>query len=131
MGSNTQVEFMIGSHPPPHAGCPRGDPGPLAVLTQRCGLTTRWSRAGDKAQLSTSQSGLHARITIRLQHSCGLTRAFTRAASLPTSALLEPRRKRVPCASELRQWDAEQRIKIYKCCESHLNYQPPAIAPTT
>ncbi len=21
------------SHPPPHAGCPRGDPGPLAVLT--------------------------------------------------------------------------------------------------
>ena len=60
MGSNTQVEFMIGSHPPPHAGCSRGDPGPLAVLTQRCGLTTRWG-----------------------------------------------------------------------CCESHLNYQPPAIAPTT
>src|SRR5947207_380741 len=24
---------MIRSHPPPHAGCPRGDPGPLAVLT--------------------------------------------------------------------------------------------------
>src|SRR6266852_3401553 len=21
------------SHPPPHAGCPRGDPGPLPVLT--------------------------------------------------------------------------------------------------
>src|SRR5437867_2733723 len=21
------------SHPPPHAGCPRGDPGPLSVLT--------------------------------------------------------------------------------------------------
>jgi len=41
MGSNTQVEFMIGSLS-------------LAVLTQRCGLTTRWSRAGDKAQLSTS-----------------------------------------------------------------------------
>ena len=60
MGLKTQVEFMIGSHPPPHAGCSRGDPGPLAVLTQRCGLTTRWG-----------------------------------------------------------------------CCESHLNYQPPAIAPTT
>src|SRR5258707_12692834 len=25
---------MILSHPPPHAGCPRGDPGPLAVLTR-------------------------------------------------------------------------------------------------
>src|SRR5216110_3311419 len=25
---------MIRSLPPPHAGCPRGDPGPLAVLTQ-------------------------------------------------------------------------------------------------
>jgi len=22
------------SHPPPHAGCPRGDPGPLPVLTR-------------------------------------------------------------------------------------------------
>src|SRR5229473_2514358 len=25
---------MILSHPPPHAGCPRGDPGPLPVLTR-------------------------------------------------------------------------------------------------
>src|SRR6266852_873338 len=25
---------MIPSHPPPHAGCPRGDPGPLRVLTR-------------------------------------------------------------------------------------------------
>src|SRR5436190_13975868 len=24
---------MIPSHPPPRAGCPRGDPGPLRVLT--------------------------------------------------------------------------------------------------
>ena len=24
---------LIRSHPQPHAGCPRGDPGPLAVLT--------------------------------------------------------------------------------------------------
>jgi len=25
---------MIRSHPPPQAGCPLGDPGPLSVLTQ-------------------------------------------------------------------------------------------------
>jgi hypothetical protein len=25
---------MIRSLPPPHAGCPRGDPGPLPVLTR-------------------------------------------------------------------------------------------------
>ncbi|MGI8835710.1 MAG: hypothetical protein ACR2H4_03615 [Pyrinomonadaceae bacterium] len=27
----TNVVFSIRSLPPPHAGCPRGDPGPLAV----------------------------------------------------------------------------------------------------
>jgi len=26
-------QSATGSHPPPHAGCPRGDPGPLSVLT--------------------------------------------------------------------------------------------------
>src|SRR5213080_2691677 len=26
--------FLIRSHPPPQAGCPLGDPGPLAVLTR-------------------------------------------------------------------------------------------------
>jgi len=25
-------------HPPPHAGCPRGDPGPLPVLTVQSSL---------------------------------------------------------------------------------------------
>src|SRR6266571_740068 len=35
MGSSIQVECLIGSHPPPHAGCPRGDPGPLPVLTRK------------------------------------------------------------------------------------------------
>ena len=29
-----KVKSMIRSHPPPHAGCPRGDPGPLPVLTR-------------------------------------------------------------------------------------------------
>src|SRR5438105_9247158 len=28
-----EVSSLIPSHPPPHAGCPRGDPGPLWVLT--------------------------------------------------------------------------------------------------
>jgi hypothetical protein len=28
----TRVACWIPSHPPPHAGCPRGDPGPLGVL---------------------------------------------------------------------------------------------------
>src|SRR5947208_3011919 len=28
-----QTDFLIRSHPPPHAGCPRGHPGPLPVLT--------------------------------------------------------------------------------------------------
>src|SRR2546422_11477898 len=34
---------MIRSHPPPQAGCPLGDPGPLAVLTQpdNCRLNIR------------------------------------------------------------------------------------------
>jgi hypothetical protein len=31
--SRARVALMIRSHPPPHAGCPRGDPGPLPVLT--------------------------------------------------------------------------------------------------
>src|SRR6267142_5612907 len=31
-GSNNSTGATIRSHPPPHAGCPRGDPGPLAVL---------------------------------------------------------------------------------------------------
>jgi hypothetical protein len=30
---------LIRSHPPPHAGCPRGDPGPLAVLTRLADFT--------------------------------------------------------------------------------------------
>jgi len=30
-----RVERVTRSLPPPHAGCPRGDPGPLPVLT-RC-----------------------------------------------------------------------------------------------
>jgi WD40 repeat protein len=29
----TVARIETRSHPPPHAGCPRGDPGPLAVLT--------------------------------------------------------------------------------------------------
>jgi len=29
---SAQVECLIRSHPPPHAGCPHGDPGPLPVL---------------------------------------------------------------------------------------------------
>jgi hypothetical protein len=28
------VECLIPSHPPPQAGCPLGDPGPLRVLTR-------------------------------------------------------------------------------------------------
>ena len=28
-----QRTHSISSHPPPHAGCPRGDPGQLRVLT--------------------------------------------------------------------------------------------------
>src|SRR5438874_11369727 len=31
-GCKAQVESMIPSHPPSHARCPRGDPGPLRVL---------------------------------------------------------------------------------------------------
>ncbi len=31
---------MIRSHPPPHAGCPHGDPGPLPVLTPAPGSVT-------------------------------------------------------------------------------------------
>jgi len=31
------VESLTRSHPPPHAGCPRGDPGPLPV---RCRSTS-------------------------------------------------------------------------------------------
>ncbi len=31
LGSEVPV---ANSHPPPHAGCPRGDPGPLPVLTR-------------------------------------------------------------------------------------------------
>src|SRR5256884_6745390 len=35
------------SHPPPHAGCPRGDPGPLSVLT-----SSPWrSSLGDRQSL--------------------------------------------------------------------------------
>src|SRR5258707_8852670 len=33
-GSYIQVEHSIRSHPPLHAGCPRGDPEPLPVLTR-------------------------------------------------------------------------------------------------
>src|SRR6267142_5627010 len=33
-GSNNSTGATIRSHPPPHAGCPRGDPGPLPVLTR-------------------------------------------------------------------------------------------------
>src|SRR5258708_6674413 len=28
-----ELASLIRSHPPPHAGCPRGGPGPLPVLT--------------------------------------------------------------------------------------------------
>jgi hypothetical protein len=31
-GCQVQVESSIPSLPPPHAGCPRGDPGPLRLL---------------------------------------------------------------------------------------------------
>src|SRR5207302_9144579 len=31
--SVNELSGTIRSHPPPHAGCPRGDPGPLPVLT--------------------------------------------------------------------------------------------------
>src|SRR2546421_5724123 len=30
---NRVCQDVTRSHPPPHAGCPRGDPGPLPVLT--------------------------------------------------------------------------------------------------
>jgi hypothetical protein len=36
MGSDSQLEIVIRSQPPPHARCPRGDPGPLSVLTPLC-----------------------------------------------------------------------------------------------
>src|SRR5438128_8128262 len=29
------ARIVTRSHPPPHAGCPRGDPGPLPVLTSK------------------------------------------------------------------------------------------------
>jgi len=39
------ARMVTRSHPPPHAGCPRGDPGPLPVLTsssnQDYALTSR------------------------------------------------------------------------------------------
>src|SRR5712692_10008075 len=33
--------LMIRSHPPPRAGCPRGDSGPLPVLTLRAGAVAQ------------------------------------------------------------------------------------------
>src|SRR5438045_787561 len=41
------VEQLIRSHPPPHAGCPRGDPAPLAVLT-RSRFQRYWFQSKDE-----------------------------------------------------------------------------------
>src|SRR6202171_1503092 len=39
-GKRLKIEEATRSLPPPHAGCPRGDPGPLRVLTSSCPMIT-------------------------------------------------------------------------------------------
>src|SRR5229473_8193568 len=46
-GSYIQVEHSIRSLPPPHAGCPRGDPGPLPVSDS---ITSNTDRAEGAAE---------------------------------------------------------------------------------
>ncbi len=55
---------MIRSHPPPQAGCPLGDPGPLAVLTRVTGIAVDDSREVARVQV-IDQRGFASRFEIR------------------------------------------------------------------